>query len=152
MFSVAICHLTDLVIGVWRVASIVRRTRAYLFSLSEGGFTTDWEIAVLASRQKLKAKRSTTGNVPNAFGTGRSHADHWIDYDRGPSGRLPYPGETGQRNNFRRGGSGIDRCQLDRSRFKLLRVHLFAYLGGVSRQQIRYDSAAPQPDHEPSQL
>jgi hypothetical protein len=44
-FGTHVNRLTDLVIGGCQFASIVRWTSGLPFSLTEGGFTTDWEIA-----------------------------------------------------------------------------------------------------------
>ena len=107
MFGGHVSHLTDLVIGGWRVASIVRWTSGLPFSLSEGGFTTDWEIASFGVKTgNFKAKKVyNPGNVPNAFGTALATQITGSITTGGPLERLPYPGEAGQRNNFRRDGN-----------------------------------------------
>jgi hypothetical protein len=106
MFGGNANRLTDLLIGGWRVASIVRWTSGLPFSLSEGGFTTDWEIASFGVQTaKFKAKKVyNPGGVPNAFGTALATQITGSITNGGPLERLPYPGEAGQRNNFRRDG------------------------------------------------
>ena len=104
-------RLEDLVIGGWRVASIARWTSGLPFSLTEGGFTTDWEIASYGIKTgNFKAKKVyNPGNIPNAFGTALASQITGSISTGGPLERLPYPGEAGQRNNFRRDGNfGVD--------------------------------------------
>lgn len=105
-FAGKINHLTDLVIGGWRVASIVRWTSGLPFSLTEGGYTTDWEISSYGIKTgSFKAKTTANpGNVPNAFGTALATQITGSINTGSPLERLPYPGEAGQRNNFRRDG------------------------------------------------
>ena len=104
-------RLEDLVIGGWRVASIARWTSGLPFSLTEGGFTTDWEIASYGIKTgNFKAKKVyNPGNIPNAFGTALANQITSSIATGSPLERLPYPGEAGQRNNFRRDGNfGVD--------------------------------------------
>jgi hypothetical protein len=105
-FGTHVGRFTDLLIGGWQAASIVRWTSGLPFSLSEGGFTTDWEIASFGVQTgKFKAKKVyNPGNVPNAFGTALATQITGSITTGGPLERLPYPGEAGQRNNFRRDG------------------------------------------------
>jgi hypothetical protein len=105
-FGTHVNRLTDLVIGGWQVASIVRWTSGLPFSLTEGGFTTDWEIASFGVKTgNFKAKKVyNPGNIPNAFGTALASQITGSISTGGPLERLPYPGEAGQRNNFRRDG------------------------------------------------
>ncbi len=100
-------RLTDLFIGGWQLASILRWTSGLPFSLTEGGFTTDWEIASYGIKTgNFKAKIVyNPGNVPNAFGTTWANQITGSISSGGPLVRLPYPGEAGQRNNFRRDGN-----------------------------------------------
>ncbi len=105
-FGTHVSRWADLAIGGWRVGSIVRWTSGLPFSLTEGGFTTDWEIAsygVQTGNFKAKKVYSPT-NVPNAFGSTLASQITSSIATGGPLERLPYPGEAGQRNNFRRDG------------------------------------------------
>lgn len=98
--------LVNLAIGGWRLATIDRWTSGLPFSLSEGGYTTDWEIGSYGVKVGQFAAK-TVGNanrVPNAFGTALATAINNSINTGGPLERLPYPGEAGQRNNFRRDG------------------------------------------------
>ena len=99
-------HLTDLLVGGWRLANITRWTSGLPFSLGEGGYTTDWEIgsyAVKTGSFSANTQASAT-RAPNAFNpTLASSINSTVAYG-GPYERLPYPGEAGQRNNFRRDG------------------------------------------------
>jgi hypothetical protein len=62
-------RFTDLLIGGWQAASIVRWTSGLPFSLSEGGFTTDWEIASYGVKTgNFKAKFTTRGMCPTLSG------------------------------------------------------------------------------------
>jgi hypothetical protein len=104
-------RMTDLLIGGWQAASILRWTSGLPFSLTEGGFTTDWEIASYGIQTaKFKSKKVyNPGNVPNAFGPALASQITGSISTGGPLERLPYPGEAGQRNNFRRDGNfGVD--------------------------------------------
>ena len=105
-FGTHVNRLTDLVIGGWQAASIVRWTSGLPFSLTEGGFTTDWEIASFGIKTgNFKAKKVyNPGNIPNAFGTTLANQITGSIATGGPLERLPYPGEAGERNNFRRDG------------------------------------------------
>lgn len=106
-FGTHVNRLTDLAIGGWRLASILRWTSGLPFSLTEGGFTTDWEIASYGIKTgNFKAKKVyNPGNVPNIFGTTLASQITGSITSGGPLERLPYPGEAGQRNNFRRDGN-----------------------------------------------
>jgi hypothetical protein len=105
-FGKDVNRLTDLVIGGWQFASIVRWTSGLPFSLTEGGFTTDWEIASYGIKTgNFKAKKVyNPGNIPSAFGTVLAGQITGSIATGSPLERLPYPGEAGQRNNFRRDG------------------------------------------------
>ena len=99
-------HLTDLLLGGYRIATIDRWTSGLPFSLTEGGYTTDWEISSFGIKTgNFSAK--TSGNaarVPNAFPQGLAAQLNTSIANGGPLERLPYPGEAGERNNFRRDG------------------------------------------------
>jgi hypothetical protein len=98
--------LTELAIGGWRLASITRWTSGLPFSLSEGGYTTDWEIGSYGIKTgAFSAKTSASPTrVPNALPQGLAAQLNNSINTGGPLERLPYPGEAGERNNFRRDG------------------------------------------------
>jgi hypothetical protein len=96
-------RLTDALIGGWQLSGINRWSSGLPFSLSEPGWTTDWQIesyAVVTQPVKMRRHLDQNGNPeffddPDAINSGIATG--------GPV-RLPYPGEAGQRNNFRGDG------------------------------------------------
>lgn len=97
-------RLMDSIIGGWRLASVLRWTSGFPFSLGEGGYTTDWEIGSYSVKVANFNAHTVKlpGKVPSAFanasdiGASTATGGPWI--------RLPYPGEAGQRNSFRGDG------------------------------------------------
>jgi len=93
----------DAIIGGWQLSGINRWASALPFSLNEPGWTTDWQIesfGVVTQPVKTHRHYDANGNpqffadpdaITNGIATG------------GPV-RLPYPGEAGERNNFRGDG------------------------------------------------
>src|SRR5271157_269641 len=101
---------TDLLLGGWELAGIFRWTSGFPFSVDAGGtYNTNFEIEGKAVQIAAVHQGLTyVGGLPYAFNIGAAgQADpstYW-----GSVLRLPYPGESGQRNNFRGQGSfGID--------------------------------------------
>jgi hypothetical protein len=96
--------LLDAFIGGWQWSGIHRWSTGLPFSFYEPGWTTDWQIESYGvETQPIPTKKhyDQNGNPqyfanPNAINAGVSS---------GSPERLPYPGEAGQRNNFR--GDGI---------------------------------------------
>ena len=101
--------LVNAVIGGWQSSGIFRATSGLPFSLGEPGYTTDWQIPGygVVTDPSLHAHKhfDAAGNVlyfPNANTINNGVAT-------GSPVRLPYPGEAGERNNFRGDGYfGID--------------------------------------------
>ncbi len=94
-------------IGGWQLPGIIRWSSGLPFSVSEPGWTTDWQIesnGVVTGKVQMK-KQVLNGSPqvflnPSALNTGTL---------TGSPIRLPYPGEAGERNNFRGDGwFGID--------------------------------------------
>jgi hypothetical protein len=95
--------IVNALLGGWQSSGIFRKTSALPFSLTEPGWTTDWQqgsygVVTDPSLHAVKTFDSTRSPhylnataINNGVTTG------------GPV-RLPYPGETGQRNNFRGDG------------------------------------------------
>jgi hypothetical protein len=93
----------DAIIGGWQLSGINRWASSLPFSLNEPGWTTDWQIesfGVVTQPVKTHRHYDANGNpqffadpdaITNGIATG------------GPV-RLPYPGEAGERNNFRGDG------------------------------------------------
>ena len=95
--------LADGLLGGWELSGINRWSSALPFSIIEPGWTTDWQIESFAvPTQPIKMHRhfDQNGNPqffadPNAINSGVA---------KGSPIRLPYPGEAGERNNFRGDG------------------------------------------------
>ena len=93
----------DTLIGGWQWSGITRWSSGLPFSLFEPGWSTDWQIesfGVNVGNIKTHKHIDGAGNpqffaTPDAINAGTSTG--------GPV-RLPYPGEAGQRNNFRGDG------------------------------------------------
>ena len=96
-------HLVNALIGGWQSSGIARWSSALPFSFFEPGWTTDWQIesyGVVTGNVKLHKHYDANGNPqyfsdPNTINSGVA---------TGSPVRLPYPGEAGQRNNFRGDG------------------------------------------------
>ncbi len=97
-------HAVNTVIGGWQYSGIFRTTSSLPFSLTEPGYTTDWQQPAYAvvTDPTLKAHKhiDAQGNVtffdsPSAINGG---------VNTGTPVRLPYPGEAGERNFFRGDG------------------------------------------------
>jgi hypothetical protein len=93
----------DALIGGWQLSGINRWSSGLPFSLTEPGWSTDWQIESFGvTTQPIKMHRhlDQNGNPqffddPDAINNGLATG--------GPV-RLPYPGEAGERNNFRGDG------------------------------------------------
>jgi hypothetical protein len=101
-------HLTDAFLGGWQLSGILRATSGLPFSLTEPGWTTDWQIesyAVVTGKVKMRRHFDANGNPqffddPDAINSGVA---------TGSPVRIPYPGEAGERNYFRGDGYfGLD--------------------------------------------
>lgn len=100
--------LLNAIIGGWQWSGINRWSTGLPFSLFEPGWTTNWQIesyGVQTGPIPTKKHYDSTGEPqyfanPNAINSGLSCGGC-----NGGNERLPYPGEAGQRNNFR--GDGV---------------------------------------------
>ncbi|HUN85272.1 MAG TPA: hypothetical protein VMU48_12890, partial [Terracidiphilus sp.] len=105
--------LLDALVGGWQLSGINRWSSGLPFSVFEPGWTTDWQIesyGVVTGSLKVGKHLDANGN-PQYFGN--PDAINAGVATGGPI-RLPYPGETGERNNFRGDGlfdvdSGLDK-------------------------------------------
>jgi len=110
-------HFVDAFIGGWQWSGIMRRSSGLPFSLFEPGWSTNWQqesYGVQTGSVKIRKHYDSSGNPqffdnPDAINAGVSCGGCG-----GGNVRLPYPGEAGQRNNFRGDGyydidSGIDK-------------------------------------------
>lgn len=98
-------HVVNGIIGGWQFSGIFRLSSGLPFAVYEPGYTTDYDIGgfgVVTNPSLVKTKRFfMPGGNPQYF----AHAaaiDSGGTY--GTPIRYPYPGEAGQRNNFRGDG------------------------------------------------
>jgi hypothetical protein len=100
-------RFTDTFLGGWELAGIYRWTSGFPFSVDAGGtYNTNFQIeGKTVQTGYVKTGLTYVGNQPYAFNIGNADPNTFW-----PSVlRLPYPGESGQRNNFRgQGFFGID--------------------------------------------
>jgi hypothetical protein len=97
-------RLTDALIGNWQISGLSRWASALPFSVSEPGWSTNWQVegaGVVTSPVQLK--RHLVNNVPQVFAGDTASTINNGVYAGSPV-RLPYPGEAGQRNAFRGDG------------------------------------------------
>jgi hypothetical protein len=92
------------VLGGWQWSGIFRATSGLPFSFFEPGWTTDWQIESygVVTDKTIRAHKHRDG-AGNVLYFQNADAINSGVYNGTPV-RLPYPGETGQRNNFRGDG------------------------------------------------
>ncbi|MBB6144169.1 hypothetical protein HNQ77_002121 [Silvibacterium bohemicum] len=91
------------VIGGWQWSGINRWTSGLPFGVTEPGFTTDWNDSSFGVvTGKVQLHKHVVNGAPQIFAN--PNAINSGILTGGPI-RLPYPGEAGERNNFR--GDGI---------------------------------------------
>ncbi len=92
-------HLMNALIGGWDLSGIARKSSGLPFSVYEGGeWTTNWEFSsgmVQTGPIKMRHHIDADSGAPDAFDDPAAAEANL---------RLPYPGEAGQRNNFRGDG------------------------------------------------
>jgi hypothetical protein len=112
--------LMDFFVGGWQLSGINRTTSGLPFSLFEPGWTTDWQIesyGVVTGKVKMRRHFDANGNpqfFDNPGGQGYPSGGINDGINVGSPVRLPYPGEAGERNNFRGDGyfdidTGLDK-------------------------------------------
>ncbi len=92
--------LTEEIIGGWQLSGIFRITSGLPYSFFEPGWTTDWQIegyGVVVDKNAVKSKKKLVGGIPQYFVNAAAINS---GVATGTPVRLPYPGETGERNNF----------------------------------------------------
>ena len=90
-------------IGGWQWSGINRWASALPFSLTEPGYTTDWQFGSYGVvTGKVKMQKHVVDGAPEVFADPNAINSGTAT---GSPVRLPYPGEAGERNNFR--GDGI---------------------------------------------
>lgn len=106
-------HLLNALIGGWQLSGISRVTSGLPFTLFEPGFTTNWQqesFGVVTGKIKMRRHFDSNGE-PQFFDNAQAINS---GLSSGSPVRLPYPGDAGQRNNFRGDGyfdidSGLDK-------------------------------------------
>jgi hypothetical protein len=137
-------------VGGWALSGINRTTTGLPFSLFEPGWTTDWQIesyGVVTAPVKMQRHFDCNGN-PQFFANPGGSCDapgSGINggIATGSPVRLPYPGEAGQRNNFRGDGyfdidTGLDKSWQIREYGSLK----FAWETYNATNTVRFDPAA----------
>jgi hypothetical protein len=107
-------HVADAIVGGWQLSGINRWTSGLPFSLFEPGWTTDWQIEGFATKVgpvKMRRYFDSNGDPqffdnPQAINTSVTCGGQLCAGQTGTPGnvRLPYPGEAGERNNYRGDG------------------------------------------------
>jgi hypothetical protein len=96
--------LIQAALGGWQWSGIFRATSGLPFSFFEPGWTTDWQQSsygvVTDKTIRAHKHRDGAGNVLYFQNAGAVNSGVYT----GTPERIPYPGETGQRNNFRGDG------------------------------------------------
>jgi hypothetical protein len=98
-------HIVNAIIGGWQSSGIFRITSGLPFSFFEPGFTTDWEngsYGVTVDKSQVHAHKTFLSNGTPQYFANATAINNGVAV--GTPERLPYPGETGQRNNFRGDG------------------------------------------------
>jgi hypothetical protein len=97
-------RLTDALIGGWQLSGLSRWASGLPFSVFEPGWSTDWQLeGAGVVTAPVKVSKHLVDGVPQVF-AGNSAAIINNGVYNGSPIRLPYPGEAGQRNNFRGDG------------------------------------------------
>jgi hypothetical protein len=93
----------DALWGGWQWAGLGRWTSGLPFALIEPGWTTNWELqAWSVNTAPVKIHKHIEGGLPEVFADDNAISE---GVTSGSPIRLPYPGEAGERNNFR--GDGV---------------------------------------------
>jgi hypothetical protein len=103
-FGGGVNRLTDAFIGGWQWSGLNRWTSGLPFYVYAPGWSTNWQVEGFGVvTGKVKLHKHLVNGVPEAFDD--PNAINSGVQNGGSPIRLPYPGEAGQRNNFR--GDGI---------------------------------------------
>ncbi|MGI4830879.1 MAG: carboxypeptidase regulatory-like domain-containing protein [Janthinobacterium lividum] len=96
-------HLVDAFVGGWQLSGVFRATSGLPFSVTEPGWSTDWQIESYAVvTGKVKAHKHFDASGDPLYFDSATNINNGI-YTGSPM-RLPYPGEAGERNFFRGDG------------------------------------------------
>lgn len=96
--------VVNTLLGGWQYSGIFRMTSGLPFSLFEPGYTTNWQQPgyAVVTDPTLKARKHIAGDGTVTFFDNPDAINQGIT-NGGPV-RLTYPGEAGERNNFRGDG------------------------------------------------
>ena len=97
--------LSNAFIGGWQLSGIIRATSGLPFSVIDPGWTTDWQQSGDGSRHRQVSKRAVTSTRTAIHSSSTTQMRSTRASAQADPIRLSYPGENGQRNNFR--GDGI---------------------------------------------
>jgi len=96
-------RVLDAIVGGWQWAGLGRVSSGLPFALLEPGWTTNWELQAYAvPTAPIKLHKHIQDGAPQIFADPDALNSGIIN---GGPVRLPYPGEAGERNNFR--GDGV---------------------------------------------
>jgi hypothetical protein len=97
-------RVLDAIVGGWEWAGLSRWSSGLPFSVFEPGYTTDWQLGGMGVvTGDVKLQKHIVNGVPQIFaGDSANTINNGVTH--GTPIRLPYPGEAGQRNNFRGDG------------------------------------------------
>ncbi len=146
----------DTFFGGWELVGIYRWTSGFPFSVSAGStYNTNFQLSGNTVQvQNVKQGLTYVGNQPYGFNiSGADPSQYWTG-ETGAAGalRLPYPGESGERNNFRgQGFFGVDAglnktfsiTERQSLRFSAFAYNLTTRCGSMpprSRSTVRYES------------
>jgi hypothetical protein len=136
-------RFTNMFLGGWELAGIYRWTSGFPFSVDAGGtYNTNFQLEGKAVQIAPVSQGLTyVGNQPYAFNIGAAGQANPSAYWDSVL-RLPYPGESGQRNNFRgQGFFGIDaglNKNFNITERQLVRFSAYAY---NLTNSVRFDAA-----------
>jgi|HubBroStandDraft_2_1064218.scaffolds.fasta_scaffold00270_17 hypothetical protein len=136
-------RFTNMFLGGWELAGIYRWTSGFPFSVDAGGtYNTNFQLEGKAVQIAPVSQGLTyVGNQPYAFNIGAAGQANPSAYWNSVL-RLPYPGESGQRNNFRgQGFFGIDagiNKNFNITERQLVRFSAYAY---NLTNSVRFDAA-----------
>jgi len=138
--------VVDALIGGWQISGILRYSSGLPFSLIEPGYTTDWDddsFAVNTGNVKTHKYLSS----PNVEPTYLNAAVLNSGVNNGYPIRLPYPGEAGQRNNFRGDGYiGLDTGVNKSWKFREVGALKFAWEVYNATNTVRFDPESINPE------
>jgi hypothetical protein len=99
--------IVNSLIGGWQLSGVFRATSGLPWDVREPGWTTDWQIegyGIQTAPVHIKKHIDPMSGDPAYFTGSTTGTDINNTVTSGAPIRLPYPGETGQRNNFRGDG------------------------------------------------